>query len=81
MRTGWYRAVHVKNPCCRSWRALLAARRMVLSVDEFDYEHRSDQPHEQVDPLSHPGDHRPVSLEFAHGRMRARSKLQVSVVE
>jgi transposase len=31
MRTGWYRAVHVKNPCCRSWRALLAARRMVLN--------------------------------------------------
>jgi transposase len=25
MRTGWYRAVHMKNPCCRSWRALLAA--------------------------------------------------------
>jgi transposase len=31
MRTGWYRAVHVKNPCCRSWRALLAARRIVLN--------------------------------------------------
>jgi transposase len=31
MRTGWYRAVHVKDPCCRSWRALLAARRMVLN--------------------------------------------------
>ena len=31
MRTGWYRAVHVKNPCCRSWRALLTARRMVLN--------------------------------------------------
>jgi len=30
MRTGWYRAVHVKNACCRSWRALLTARRMVL---------------------------------------------------
>lgn len=23
MRTGWYRAVHVNNPACRSWRALL----------------------------------------------------------
>lgn len=23
MRTGWYRAVHVKSPSCRSWRALL----------------------------------------------------------
>jgi transposase len=31
MRTGWYRAVHVKNPICRSWRALLTARRMVLN--------------------------------------------------
>jgi transposase len=31
MRTGWYRAVHVKNPACRSWRALLTARRMVLN--------------------------------------------------
>ena len=31
MRTGWYREVHVKNPCCRSWRALLTARRMVLN--------------------------------------------------
>jgi transposase len=31
MRTGWYRAVHVKDPCCRSWRALLTARRMVLN--------------------------------------------------
>jgi transposase len=31
MRTGWYRAVHVKNPCCRAWRALLTARRMVLN--------------------------------------------------
>ena len=31
MRTGWYRAVHVKSPCCRSWRALLAARRMLLN--------------------------------------------------
>lgn len=30
-RTGWYRAVHVKSPPCRSWRALLAARRMVLN--------------------------------------------------
>jgi transposase len=30
MRTGWYRAVHVKSPSCRAWRALLTARRMVL---------------------------------------------------
>ncbi len=28
MRTGWYRAVHVKGP---SWRALLTARRMVIN--------------------------------------------------
>ncbi len=31
MRTGWYRAVHVKSPACRSWRALLTARRMMLN--------------------------------------------------
>ena len=31
MRTGWYRAVHVKSPSCRAWRALLIARRMVLN--------------------------------------------------
>jgi transposase len=31
MRTGWYRAVHVKNPSCRSWRALLTARHLVLN--------------------------------------------------
>jgi transposase len=31
MRTGWYRAVHGKSPSCRSWRALLTARRMVLN--------------------------------------------------
>jgi transposase len=31
MRTGWYRAVHVKAASCRSWRALLTARRMVLN--------------------------------------------------
>ena len=31
MRTGWYRAVHVKSPSCQSWRALLTARRMVLN--------------------------------------------------
>ena len=31
MRTGWFRAVHVKRPSCRSWRALLTARRMVLN--------------------------------------------------
>ena len=31
MRTGWYRAVHVKSSICRSWRALLTARRMVLN--------------------------------------------------
>ncbi len=30
MPTGWYRAVHVKSPSCRSWRALLTARRLVL---------------------------------------------------
>ena len=31
MRTGWYRAVHVKSASCRSWRALLTARRMVIN--------------------------------------------------
>ena len=31
MRTGWYRAVHVKSSTCRSWRALLTARRMMLN--------------------------------------------------
>lgn len=31
VRTGWYRAVHVKTPSCRSWRALLTARRMLLN--------------------------------------------------
>jgi transposase len=31
MRTGWYRAVHVKTPACRTWRALLTARRIVLN--------------------------------------------------
>jgi transposase len=31
MRTGWYRAVHVKNQSCRSWRALLTTRRMLLN--------------------------------------------------
>lgn len=31
IRTGWYRVVHVKSPACRSWRALLAARRLVLN--------------------------------------------------
>lgn len=31
IRTGWYRAVHVKSPSCRSWRALLTARRMLLN--------------------------------------------------
>ena len=31
MRTGWYRAVHVKSLACRSWRALLTARRLVLN--------------------------------------------------
>jgi transposase len=31
MRTGWYRAVHVKSLSCRSWRALLTARRLVLN--------------------------------------------------
>ena len=28
IRTGWYRVVHVKSPACRSWRALLTARRL-----------------------------------------------------
>ncbi len=31
IRTGWYRAVHVKSPTCRSWRALLAAQRLLLN--------------------------------------------------
>ncbi len=31
VRTGWYRAVHVKSPPSRSWRALLGARRLVLN--------------------------------------------------
>ena len=31
MRTGWYRAVHVKNPSCRAWRALLTAWRLLLN--------------------------------------------------
>jgi transposase len=31
IRTGWYREVHVKSPSCRSWRALLTARRMVIN--------------------------------------------------
>ena len=31
VRTGWYRALHVKSPACRSWRALLTSRRMVLN--------------------------------------------------
>src|SRR4051812_50159663 len=31
VRTGWYRAVHVKSPACRSWHALLAPRRLVLN--------------------------------------------------
>ena len=31
MRTGWYRAVHVKSPSCRFWRALLTARRMLVN--------------------------------------------------
>jgi transposase len=31
MRTGWYRTVHVKSPSCRSWRALLTARRSLLN--------------------------------------------------
>ena len=31
IRTGWYRAVHVKSPACRSWRALLTARRLLLN--------------------------------------------------
>lgn len=31
IRTGWYRAVHVKSASCRSWRALLTTRRVVLN--------------------------------------------------
>jgi len=31
IRTGWFRAVHVKSSASRSWRALLMARRMVLN--------------------------------------------------
>jgi transposase len=31
MRAGWYRTVHVKSLPCRSWRALLTARRIVLN--------------------------------------------------
>ena len=31
VRTGRFRAVHVKSPTCRSWRALPAARRLVLN--------------------------------------------------
>ena len=31
MRTGWFRAVHVKSASCRSWRALLTARRALLN--------------------------------------------------
>src|SRR4051794_18362925 len=31
IRPVWYRAVHVKSPACRSWRTLLAARRLVLN--------------------------------------------------
>ena len=33
IRTGWYRAVHVKSPSCRSWRALLTARRALLNAE------------------------------------------------
>lgn len=31
MRTGWFRAVHVKSRQCRLWRSLLVARRTVLN--------------------------------------------------
>ncbi|TWB56657.1 IS110 family transposase [Nitrospirillum viridazoti] len=31
VRTGWFRQVHVKSVTCRSWRALLMGRRMVLN--------------------------------------------------
>jgi transposase len=31
MRTGWYRAVHVKSSSCRFWRTLLTARRSLLN--------------------------------------------------
>jgi transposase len=35
MRTGWYRAVHMKSPSCRSWRAQLTARRTVLNKRRY----------------------------------------------
>jgi hypothetical protein len=35
MRTGWYRAVYVKSPSCRSWGALLTARRMIDVDDSY----------------------------------------------
>ena len=38
MRTGWFRPVHVKSPSCRSWRALLTARRALLNKRR-DVEH------------------------------------------
>lgn len=31
IRTGWFRQVHVKSRVCRSWRALLIGRRMVVN--------------------------------------------------
>jgi transposase len=31
IRTGWFRQVHVKSAECRSWRALIVARRLVLN--------------------------------------------------
>jgi transposase len=31
MRPGWFKAVYVKSPTCRSWRSLLVARRAVLN--------------------------------------------------
>ena len=31
MRTGWYRAVHVKSPACQSWARAADGRRMVLN--------------------------------------------------
>lgn len=31
IRTGWFRQVHVKSAVCRSWRALLVGRKMVLN--------------------------------------------------
>jgi hypothetical protein len=36
MRTGWYRAVHVKSPSCRSWRALLTPITPIREGSQLD---------------------------------------------